>query len=59
MLIHGDVDDERTLEEEEALEGENDFENELDDLHKVIFHSLWVEYVILEWEMRTGVILKI
>ena len=35
MLIHSDVDDERTLEEEEALEGENDVEDELNNLQKV------------------------
>ena len=34
MMIHEDVDDERTLEEEETLE-ESDITEELDDLQKV------------------------
>ena len=35
MLIHDDVDDERTLDEEEILQGDEDFTDELDDLQKV------------------------
>ena len=34
MLVH-DFDDERTLEEEEMLEGETNFSNEIDDLARV------------------------
>ena len=36
MLIHQDLDDERTLEEEELLE-ENDATSELSDLQKVCY----------------------
>lgn len=34
ILVH-DFDDERTLEEEERLEGETNFSNEIDDLARV------------------------
>lgn len=34
MLVH-DFDDERTLEEEEKLEGETNFSTEIDDLTRV------------------------
>lgn len=34
MLVH-DYDDERTLEEEELLEGETNFNNEIEDLARV------------------------
>lgn len=36
MLVHDDLDDEHTLEEEEALE-ENSNSNEIDDLQRVRF----------------------
>ena len=35
MLIHGEVDDEQTLEEEEALQCREEVEEEVDDLQKV------------------------
>jgi len=35
MLIHGDVDDEETLEEEEALQCQKEVEEEVDDLQRV------------------------
>lgn len=35
MLIHGDIDDERTLEEEEIMDQEGEIEGELSDLQKV------------------------
>lgn len=35
MLIHGDVDDEETLEEEEALQCRKEVEEEVDDLQRV------------------------
>lgn len=37
MLIHNDIDDERTLEEEEKMEEERDIEGELSELEKVLF----------------------
>lgn len=36
MLVH-DYDDERTLEEEEMLEGETNFSNEIEDLARVCY----------------------
>ena len=35
MYVHDDIDDERTIDEEEALEQEQQDEGELDDLMKV------------------------
>jgi len=35
MLIHGDVDDEETLAEEEALQCRKEVEEEVDDLQRV------------------------
>lgn len=40
MLIHNDVDDERTLEEEEKMEEEGDIEGELSELEKVLFKEI-------------------
>ena len=39
MLIHGEVDDEQTLEEEEALQCREEVEEEVDDLQKV--ETVW------------------
>lgn len=37
MLIHNDIDDERTLEEEEKMEQDGEVEGELSELEKVLF----------------------
>lgn len=48
MLVH-EYDDERTLEEEESLEGEKNFSTELADLEKVNFYSLYFCVTVFLW----------
>lgn len=46
MLVH-EYDDERTLEEEESLEGGGNFRSELADLERVKIHINLLKYGIL------------
>ena len=43
MLVH-DYDDERTLEEEETIEGERNFGAEIEDLEKVRNWEAWMRF---------------